>query len=1049
MPEIPDILRKDGYRFIKVAARDKRPVESGWNKDKNYSWDDPEIQGWISKGGNYGVLPRGGLVILDADELERLREIKLISASADEATLAIKTGGGGRHYYFKMEDSAGLPDKVIMFDLEKTGENDKPLHLGEIYIRGNIFVVGPTCIHYSGNKYEIINHSEPIEVNKEGLVNIGLKKVAWNDPNKDEQPKKPASSHDYDPSFSESLTSLLRINIGDVCSPLKCKVIGNEIVGEHPIHGSKTGTNISINTHKNTWVCRRCNSGGDPITWIAVEEGIIDCSDAHAGCLEDRDTFLQVIEALKRRGYEIPEKIRERKTYKNSIPIIDFDAQIKKEKLPSVDEFNEILYDSDYILIRGPPRKGKTYVTMLLASQSDFTINYITNRHTINGQAKKEWESIKDLYGTGKKLVWLAGKSACCPFANRKCTECSLSPSEDGLKMTDYFKEARHLLATTHVLDRDVVWAATKSFCPYHILKCAEKYAEVCLTVPYFLTSSDADKKLQYRDVVIIDEDSTVDNFYAQSIELATYTSSSSTYKYDFKYLESLVLKLENLEDFILYKEKEEGGERKKKALRQHDRIILEAINKFREINDTFSKFVTGESKFEDVAKATADFNATILLKGKEPEDNLKMKAIRKVEEYEKHYTKDDDDKSISSAFEALLFSYKDMPIGWFGKNKKTARLIGDRSKLIRDFDAGKLIVIGFTRAEQFIKDYSTINPGKTARYEITKFDYGKNYIIISIGKDETSTSQDKLMAQAIKNFMKMNHGNDKNPSLVLCSTINKQNSLSKFVSRDGVSHNVVSDTPEELEAQRKAGNMCIFYANSSTSRGVDAPNFDILFVESSSYANPYYDAMIEYYKDEKDKKKFAKAMAMRESMESDEVTNSVLRPTPIRGCGEEQSKFIFIKRKDLYKIDSVVAEDMYIVEVKDEKELLAAINIAKKCGRKIHITTQYESRGVNYEEARSEFKELMSSDMAMDETEREYLRNEIEKAKRAIYGYLKGLNGKSVSRDTILKRLENNNKIKSEKVISVAIKELYIESKITDYLKGSGAKNRRFKCRD
>ena len=86
---------------------------------------------------------------------------------------------------------------------------------------------------------------------------------------------------------------------------------------------------------------------------------------------------------------------------------------------------------------------------------------------------------------------------------------------------------------------------------------------------------------------------------------------------------------------------------------------------------------------------------------------------------------------------------------------------------------------------------------------------------------------------------------------------------------------------------------------------------------------------------------------------------------------------------------------------------------------------------------------------MAMDETEREYLRNEIEKAKRAIYGYLKGLNGKSVSRDTILKRLENNNKIKSEKVISVAIKELYIESKITDYLKGSGAKNRRFKCRD
>ena len=80
------------------------------------------------------------------------------------------------------------------------------------------------------------------------------------------------------------------------------KVDGGYLI-KHPIHGATGDGNLYINTSKNLWCCYHAscdNSGGDPVTWIAVREGFIRCDEAHGSL--DKDTFKRVLDVLRRDG---------------------------------------------------------------------------------------------------------------------------------------------------------------------------------------------------------------------------------------------------------------------------------------------------------------------------------------------------------------------------------------------------------------------------------------------------------------------------------------------------------------------------------------------------------------------------------------------------------------------------------------------------------------------------------------------------------------------------------------------------------------------------
>lgn len=144
--KIPKRLQKEEFRFVLIQRGEKYPFEKSWQSENNYSWDSTKLQKHLSGDGNYGVVcGYGNLTVIDADTKE---VTKLVSRELPK-TLVVRTGGGGLHYYFQCR---GL-DKPIRLGKEKAGD------MGDVQWEGKQ-VVGPTCIHPSGNRYRIIKDKD-------------------------------------------------------------------------------------------------------------------------------------------------------------------------------------------------------------------------------------------------------------------------------------------------------------------------------------------------------------------------------------------------------------------------------------------------------------------------------------------------------------------------------------------------------------------------------------------------------------------------------------------------------------------------------------------------------------------------------------------------------------------------------------------------------------------------------------------------------------------------------------------------------------------------
>ncbi|MFA7121544.1 MAG: bifunctional DNA primase/polymerase, partial [Bacilli bacterium] len=299
---IPEALA--GCRFIKVRPRDKPAIEKGWQEGRNYSIDDPELLQHLNAGGNYGVIPADGICILDADEAPRMMD--LLEPFLD--TYTVRTGGDGTkfHFYFRCNDLEG---KVPFYAIEDG------THLGEIYgSRARAYCVGPGCTHPSGRTYAVVRDLPlkeiPIEVLDEKFF-ARVKSSRSPAADRPDTTPAPASSPQgkrvpVDVSVGGTITDQLGLSVEEFMSPLKPKPVGDEIHGEHPVHGSSTGSNFQINRLKNSWVCWRCNSGGGPLEALAVAEGIIRCDQAGPNCLDNH--WPEIFDALRKRGHNVVSK---------------------------------------------------------------------------------------------------------------------------------------------------------------------------------------------------------------------------------------------------------------------------------------------------------------------------------------------------------------------------------------------------------------------------------------------------------------------------------------------------------------------------------------------------------------------------------------------------------------------------------------------------------------------------------------------------------------------------------------------------------------------
>jgi putative DNA primase/helicase len=264
---IPQQLQHPEFRFIKINPNDlKAPYEPGWTTTQNYTHEDPKIQEWISKGQNYGVATGfGDLIVIDCDN-QQLQ--KWVDENLPK-TFAVKTGGGGTHNYYICPNQ----EKIIL-------ENGKG-HLGEIQSKGQQ-VIGPGSTHKTGKKYKII-HNMPITKIKKQKIQEKI-------------PKEWIKGKPQKTQTNTNKTKLIHnLNITDII-PLGglTKKPNGEYQGPHPIHGSKTGNNFTLDPNKGVWNCFRHKGGGDVLTYIGVEEGIINCGESL-----DTTTFKKVIQIAR------------------------------------------------------------------------------------------------------------------------------------------------------------------------------------------------------------------------------------------------------------------------------------------------------------------------------------------------------------------------------------------------------------------------------------------------------------------------------------------------------------------------------------------------------------------------------------------------------------------------------------------------------------------------------------------------------------------------------------------------------------------------------
>lgn len=292
--KIPPQLRQDGFRFVPILNGTKKPIGYKWTTDTNYDHKSPVIAGYLAEGHNYGVMTGvGSLVVFDVDDLPRLTKLDIITQIPK--TFTVETGRGGKHFYLICK---GFKNKVVLEDPELKDLEGDPVHLGEVQALGEQ-VVGPGSLHPNGNYYKVIEDVPIATVEKDFLLNL-IKPFA-----KKEDTSTPGRRKIH--SGGHSIGNLIPID--QVTWPLKIKERrGSEVFGSHPKHDSAHGKNFSVNTSKNCWHCFRHKSGGGPLEWLAVEEGIISCGDAKGSKCLNRQQLAEVIEIAKKRGFDIPDK---------------------------------------------------------------------------------------------------------------------------------------------------------------------------------------------------------------------------------------------------------------------------------------------------------------------------------------------------------------------------------------------------------------------------------------------------------------------------------------------------------------------------------------------------------------------------------------------------------------------------------------------------------------------------------------------------------------------------------------------------------------------
>jgi len=258
-------------RFIVLRPEDKLPLHN-WSEPW-YRFTADEIQKWINAGFNYALLYTTDIAVIDADNLDELEKYGILEKLPETYKVRSgRTSRRGMHFYFRIHN---VPEEYQRRKILFAGD------IGDLRLPGSPFYnTAPYSVHpVSGRQYLPVDAEVEIcSVDFNELLNV-LKPIIL--PLKSTK----TAEDELKATGAQSTTSVLDVynfDCFDFLSPLNPHTRADgEVEGAHPIHGSSTGTNLTISEDGTKWYCRAHNTGGGWIKALAVSAGIIQCEDAN------------------------------------------------------------------------------------------------------------------------------------------------------------------------------------------------------------------------------------------------------------------------------------------------------------------------------------------------------------------------------------------------------------------------------------------------------------------------------------------------------------------------------------------------------------------------------------------------------------------------------------------------------------------------------------------------------------------------------------------------------------------------------------------------
>lgn len=256
---IPEKLRQENFRFIKVGKYQKYPIEKRWQIDNNYVFNNNELVRWISEGGNYGVITGiNNLIVIDFDNRQIQEELE----SKFPETLTSRSGGKELHHLFFKTDNP-RNNKLLKYPKEKANSKDNETLL-DIQGPGK-FIVGPGSRIYkkdgSVGTYEIVKSLPIAEINM-----AEIEAIIFNG----------ERIHQANTSLFKNVEQR-EPNTKEVIGKIKELIPIKKMLEDYGVDTSSQGTNttcplghtsvsgkcLSYNEEKNLWHCFHCEEGGD------------------------------------------------------------------------------------------------------------------------------------------------------------------------------------------------------------------------------------------------------------------------------------------------------------------------------------------------------------------------------------------------------------------------------------------------------------------------------------------------------------------------------------------------------------------------------------------------------------------------------------------------------------------------------------------------------------------------------------------------------------------------------------------------------------------